>query len=134
MKISSCVFAFFLFSSAFLHAQTIDENFDFLNAEGEFLESDLKITELSIEGLKKTKDSYIRPQFQKYVGKTIEEVSLHEIETTLQAEGIFDKIDVQLSKIDDQNAMLSITLRKKSRLFRFRLRRILLADLWAGLW
>ncbi len=113
MKISSCVFAFFLFSSAFLHAQTIGENFDFLNAEGEFLEIDLKITELSIEGLKKTKDSYIRPQFQKYVGKTIEEVSLHEIETTLQAEGIFDKIDVQLSKIDDQNARLSINVTEK---------------------
>lgn len=54
------------------------------------------VTSLKVEGLKKTKDEYMQNLLKEYIGKDSEEINLKEIETRLQAEGLFSEIDVKV--------------------------------------
>lgn len=71
----------------------------------------LYITEIRIEGLKKTRGSYMQTVLKKYTHIPIDKLDLHAVETTLQAEGIFESVEVEL--ISGENPLLHITVKEK---------------------
>ncbi len=73
----------------------------------------LEITQINISGLKKTKESYIKSKLKNFEGKTIAETNLHEIETILQAEGLFESIKVEFMQKSENEASIEITVTEK---------------------
>ena len=61
------------------------------------------VSKINFNGLKKTKDSYLQPKYKKYIGKTKAEIDLHDLETELQGEGIFETISIQFSDSNSAN-------------------------------
>lgn len=81
--------------------------------DGGFVELDAVVAEISFEGLKKTRESYLRPKLERFVGGTVAETDVHEVETALQAEGIFEEIDVSLERAGEGTARLSVAVKEK---------------------
>ena len=52
------------------------------------IDTSLTITKINFIGLKKTRNSYIQSRVKKFVGKSIAETDLHELETVIQLEEI----------------------------------------------
>lgn len=53
------------------------------------------VASIKFEGLKKTKEEYLKDRLKEFIGKDSEEINLNQIETLLQAEGLFSEIDVK---------------------------------------
>lgn len=56
------------------------------------------VSGLKFQGLKKTKESYMQNLLKEYIGKDSEEIDIKEIETLLQAEGLFSDIAIRIEK------------------------------------
>ncbi len=69
------------------------------------------VTSFSYSGLKKTKESYLNSVLERFYGREINTDTLHEIETALHAEGLFEDISVECP--DEQSGSVEITLREK---------------------
>lgn len=69
------------------------------------------VTSFSYSGLKKTKESYLNSVLERFYGREINGDTLHEIETALRAEGLFEDISVECP--DEQSGSVEITLREK---------------------
>lgn len=66
-----------------------------------------QISKIKFEGLKKTKESYMQNLLKDYIGKEKSEVNLKEIETILQAEGLFSEVNLSFeseNKIENLNS------------------------------
>ncbi|MBR4323103.1 hypothetical protein [Treponema sp.] len=74
----------------------------FFFAEVFFLSAET-IESISVSGLKRTKDSYMQKVLARFAGMESSSLDLHEVETLLQAEGLFSEIAVNVS--DDGKAL-----------------------------
>ncbi len=104
-------FACFL-CAFFLIVPFFSENYDGTQNDDGFVELDALIVDILFSGLKKTKESYIRPKFEQYLNQKVSEVSVQKIETALQTEGIFDNIQVGFSQTE-RGACLEISVSEK---------------------
>lgn len=59
------------------------------------------IADFAISGLKRTKESYMRDLLSPYMGQPADEKTLKSIETTLQAQNLFDEIKVSAAPLFD---------------------------------
>lgn len=83
---------FILFSAIFLKTSLFSES----------------ISKIKFDGLKKTKESYMQNLLKDYVGKDESEVNLKEIETILQAEGLFSEVNISLENENtEQNSEIA---------------------------
>lgn len=69
------------------------------------------ISSFNYSGLKKTKTSYLDKVLSHFIGQENNEETIHDIETVLQAEGIFEKITVLPS--EENKEVIEITLKEK---------------------
>ncbi len=81
--------------------------------EKQELDQNLLVSSIKFIGLKKTKESYIQSKFKKYQGKTLAETDLHELETAVQLEGLFDDIHINTEQISESEAQISISVKEK---------------------
>ena len=75
-----------------------------------------KVSEVRFEGLKKTKESYVQKLLEKYTGMEEENVDIKEIETLLQAQGLFSEINVSLSSEGDETPHTVIVVKVKEKI------------------
>ncbi len=93
----------FVFLSFFAYSQSQDaENFS---------ESENKtvsvISKINFSGLKKTKNSYIQSKVKKFIGKPLSDETLHDLETAIQLEEVFNNIKIEVSEplsVTDENS------------------------------
>ncbi|MBQ6779828.1 MAG: BamA/TamA family outer membrane protein [Treponema sp.] len=71
------------------------------------------ITEIKITGLKKTKPAYMQQVLEKYKGVPITQIDLDEVETTLQAEGLFSESEAEITRNENGELILSVTVTEK---------------------
>ncbi len=71
---------------------------------GKFLFSE-PVSSIKFRGLKKTKESYMQNLLKDFVGKDSEELDFNEIETILQAEGLFSEISLNLENIGNSGEL-----------------------------
>ena len=71
------------------------------------------ITDIEFDGLKRTKESYLKSELKHYIGKQAKDIDTHEIETELQKIGLFDSIDVRIRQKSSENAWIKISLIEK---------------------
>lgn len=75
---------------------------------------DRTVSYLKIEGLKKTKESYVQRILSGYIGKKQSEVDLKEVETVLQEQNLFSEINVSfLPEENSEACALSIAVKEK---------------------
>lgn len=67
---------------------------------GNFLFSET-VSSIKFSGLKKTKESYMQNLLKDFVGKDSGEINLNEIETILQAEGLFSEINLNFENAEN---------------------------------
>lgn len=71
------------------------------------------ISKITFSGLKKTSNSYIQSKVQKFIGKTITDEELHDLETTIQLEGIFNEIKIEPEPVSESETQINITVTEK---------------------
>ena len=71
------------------------------------------ISKISFSELKKTKESYLQKLTKRFYGLEATEKNLSELETVLQAEEIFETIDLSVTQIDDENSEILVTVKEK---------------------
>ena len=82
-------------------------------AEGKSeIRQDLVVSEIRFSGLKRTREGFLQKKYEKYTGRTVAETNLKALETELQAEGLFDKIQVSLCQ-DGENARIDVSFEEK---------------------
>ena len=75
---------------------------------------DRTVVDLKIDGLKKTKESYVHRILSEYIGKKESEVKIKEIETILQEQNLFSEISVSLlSEENSEKCILNINVKEK---------------------
>ena len=77
------------------------------------IQDDQTITAIKFIGLKKTKDSYLQQIVQKYKGMPADKVDLQEVETVLQAQGIFSETDAEIRHDEEGKLILSVQVKEK---------------------
>ncbi len=81
-----------------------------------FYASAVPITKFNFTGLRKTKPEYIEKVLSRFYGQEADDNTIHEIETALQAEGLFDNIKVQSAdqeNTENSSGEISISLQEK---------------------
>ena len=71
------------------------------------------ISEIHIDGLKKTKESYVQEVLEKYKDAPVSELNLNDVEITLQQMNLFSDIEVTYGHNDTGNCTLYITVEEK---------------------
>lgn len=77
------------------------------------INQNLVVSKINFIGLKKTKESYILPKFKKFTGKTIAETDMHDFETAVQLEGLFDDIHISTEQISGEEAQINVSVKEK---------------------
>lgn len=84
-----------------------------LFAEG----SESVISSINFQGLKKTKESYMQDLLKSYIGKDASEKTQKDVETVLQAEGLFSEIEVSFSSEENEETpaetVMNVSLKEK---------------------
>lgn len=106
------VLAMFLAVGAPAHAQD-SESVVSPPAQEVPVQSGAAITVFKVDGLKKTRDSYVQHVLKKYSGVLEDELDLHVIETELQKEGLFSFINVALEHDESDAPFVHITVKEK---------------------
>ena len=73
----------------------------------------LPIARFDISGLKRTKRSYMDNLLAEFNGKPVSVPTIKMIETTLQAQNLFDQINVSAKALDDGQAAVEISFKEK---------------------
>ena len=74
---------------------------------------DAVITDIQFDGLKRTKEKYLKSELKHYTGKQLKDIDTHEIETELQKIGLFDSVSASIVPKQPDEAMIQITLIEK---------------------
>ena len=77
------------------------------------LDKNLSISKINFTGLKRTKDSYMQAKFKEFKGKTLDETSIHELETQIQLVGLFDEVKLSTKQISDTEAEVDVSVKEK---------------------
>ena len=111
---AACLFLSFspLFSQA-AHAESVSADSESISAQSEPVSAQPVITEIKITGLKKTKPAYMQQVLEKYKGVPITQIDLDEVETTLQAEGLFSESEAEITRNENGELILSVTVTEK---------------------
>ena len=72
-----------------------------------------RIVDIEFDGLKRTKESYIRSEMSQFLGQCAETLDLGEVETELQLLNLFDEIHVETRKTGLKTAVLDIAFKEK---------------------
>lgn len=83
------------------------------NSENSEIDQKLIVSKINFIGLKKTRESYIQPKFKKFTGKTVAETDMHDFETAVQLEGLFDDIHINLEQISETEAQINVSVKEK---------------------
>ena len=73
----------------------------------------LSIVQFNIDGLKRTKRSYMDGLLSHYMQKPASKETLQAIETTLQAQNLFDQIKISAKEVADGQAAVDISFKEK---------------------
>ncbi|MBR1536930.1 MAG: hypothetical protein IJ630_08325 [Treponema sp.] len=79
----------------------------------EQVDENLIISKINFIGLKKTRESYIQSKVKKFLNEPGSEENLHNLETTLQLEGLFNDIKIESEKKNDTECELNISVTEK---------------------
>jgi len=94
------VFAFFVFFSYAEDFEEIPQEEQSTEQNGEQpaqeADSGRIVSKIDFIGLTKTRDSYLQLRYKKYIGMKVDEIDLHELETQLQSEGVFESIVIDV--------------------------------------
>ena len=71
------------------------------------------VTEIRFEGLKKTKESYMKAVLERFSKVPSSSLDLHEVETALEELRLFSEIKVTLEKDENGNSFLNIKVKEK---------------------
>jgi len=71
------------------------------------------IQRIEVVGLKRTKDEYIQSLLEKYIGMESEKIDVGEVETSLQATGLFTDISIEIEEDRMDESVLYINLTEK---------------------
>ena len=74
---------------------------------------DAVIADIRFDGLKRTKEEYVKSELRQYIGRRIKDIDIHEIETELQKIGLFDSVVVSIQQDTKESASLNISLIEK---------------------
>lgn len=70
------------------------------------------IKSISFEGLKKTKDHVLQRDLKKFIGRDGDEETMHDLETELQKEGVFQEINIEKDEAED-GIEIKVTVKEK---------------------
>ncbi len=73
----------------------------------------LSIKRINFTGLKKTQDFYMQHQVAKFINKQANPETISQLETVLQTEGLFEKIDINVLQTDYDSAVIEVTVKEK---------------------
>lgn len=93
-----------------IHSQETTEN---EKAVQEQASKDLAITKINFTGLKKTSTSYIQSRVKKFIGNKLTDSEIHELETELQLEGLFNEIKIETEQISETEAQINVKVTEK---------------------
>lgn len=73
----------------------------------------LIISKINFSGLRKTRDSYVQSKVKKFLGNPLTDEELHELETAIQLEGIFNEIKIESEQISGTEAQINVSVKEK---------------------
>ena len=73
----------------------------------------VQLNDIEFDGLKRTKKEYVMHELAHHLGQCADDVELGEVETELQALGLFDEIHVEMRQTEAKRAILDISLKEK---------------------
>ena len=76
-------------------------------------DQNLTVTNISFVGLKKTRNSYIQTTVKKFINEPLTDENLHDLETALQLEGLFDDIQISIAQTSDTEAEITVSVKEK---------------------
>lgn len=76
-------------------------------------EQNLIVSKINFIGLKKTRDSYIQSKVEKFTGRALNEDDMHDLETAIQLEGLFDDIQISTVQTSDTEAEINVSVKEK---------------------
>ena len=76
-------------------------------------DQNLIVSKINFTGLKKTRNSYIQSKVKKFIGKALAETDMHDFETALQLEGLFNDIKISTEQISDTEAQINVSVKEK---------------------
>ena len=79
----------------------------------EQISENLIISKINFSGLKKTRNSYVQSKVKKFIGNPLTEDELHELETAIQLEGIFNEIKIETEQISGSEAQVNVSVKEK---------------------
>ena len=71
------------------------------------------VTDIHFDGLKRTKEKYLKSVLKQYIGKQIKDIDTHEIETEIQKIGLFDSVVATIQQELSEQAFINISLIEK---------------------
>lgn len=118
MKLKKIIsLAIFLSAAFFSFADDIQEQTEIQQENASTSEttisSDLKVTAININGLKRTKNSYIQTKLKGFTDKTVGEFDVHALETALQVENLFDDIKISFQQTSPEEASVEVSVKEK---------------------
>lgn len=72
-----------------------------------------QIESINFSGMKKTQNSYIQSKIHKYIDVPLSEKVLHELETTLKIENLFDEMNFSMSPASESKVSINIDVKEK---------------------
>ena len=103
----------FLAMTFSIHAQQQDDSSAEITTESSTENLSARLTKINFIGLKKTSPSYLQSRVQKYTGNPLSETDLHELETDLQLEGIFNEIKIETEETGTNEIQVNVTVKEK---------------------
>ena len=102
--------AFFSFD---IHSQDVENAGQQVQEKENASSKNLRVVRFNIDGLKRTRRSYMDNLLAEFLDKSADEKTLKAVETKLQAENLFDQIKVSYSQISEEEAVVDISFKEK---------------------
>lgn len=98
-----------------IQAESIEENNEESDIQKNKIDSDenLTITKIDFTGLRKTRNSYLQSRFKRFIGKPATEKTMHDLETALQLEGLFNEIHIETEKKGEGGLEINVAVKEK---------------------
>lgn len=112
MKANILKKSFLFFTLIFIFANLIFPQ----NADSESKQIEARISEFNITGLKRTKERYVQNLLSGFIGQPLNQETVKEIHTTLQAQNLFDEIKVTsapLGSFDSIKVVVNVSVKEK---------------------
>ena len=109
-----CTILIFLVFSQALFSQSPETQSEQESSSPEMqADQNLTVTNISFVGLKKTRNSYIQTTVKKFINEPLTDENLHDLETALQLEGLFDDIQISIAQTSNTEAEITVSVKEK---------------------